>query len=87
MHALLAAASLLIGGGYAWSDVLTLEGDGALILAASRVPRTLALLLGTTIPDNLPASQPLAADLLSEVPAGLPSDLLLRRPDILEAEH
>ncbi|MCM5553804.1 iron chelate uptake ABC transporter family permease subunit [Pleomorphomonas sp. NRK KF1] len=42
---LFAAASLLIGGGYAWSDVLTLKGDGALVLAASRVPRTVALLL------------------------------------------
>lgn len=42
---LLVAASLTIGGGYAWSDVLTMEGDGALVLAASRVPRTLALLL------------------------------------------
>jgi len=43
--AVLVAASLVTGGGYAWSDVLTMEGDGALVLAASRVPRTLALLL------------------------------------------
>lgn len=37
--------SLVTGGGYAWHDVLAMEGDGALVLAASRVPRTLALLL------------------------------------------
>jgi len=43
--AVLIAASLVTGGGYAWSDVLAMEGDGALVLAASRVPRTLALLL------------------------------------------
>ena len=34
----LAMASLVIGGGYAWSDVLTMEGDGALVLAGK--PRT-----------------------------------------------
>ena len=47
----------------------------------------LTLLLGTGVPSNLTAARPLANDLLSEVPAGLPSDLLQRRPDILAAEH
>ncbi|WP_210644659.1 MULTISPECIES: AdeC/AdeK/OprM family multidrug efflux complex outer membrane factor [unclassified Pseudomonas] len=46
----------------------------------------LTLLVGTSVADELPG-RPLASDLLSEVPAGLPSDLLQRRPDILEAEY
>jgi outer membrane protein, multidrug efflux system len=48
----------------------------------------LALLLGAPVPDAL-APQALGDQLnaLPELPAGLPSDLLLRRPDLLESEH
>ncbi|OLF55523.1 AdeC/AdeK/OprM family multidrug efflux complex outer membrane factor [Pseudomonas chlororaphis] len=55
--------------------------------AVAQDENSLTLLLGTAIPANLPGAQPLSADLLSELPAGLPSELLQRRPDILAAEH
>ncbi|PYD20839.1 multidrug transporter, partial [Pseudomonas syringae pv. pisi] len=46
----------------------------------------LTLLVGTEVADSAP-SRPLSSEWLAEVPAGLPSDLLQRRPDILEAEY
>lgn len=46
----------------------------------------LTLLVGASVADDLPA-RALSEDLVAEVPAGLPSDLLQRRPDILEAEY
>lgn len=48
----------------------------------------LVLLVGRPLPDELPAPEPFNPQIcLSDLPAGLPSDLLQRRPDILEAEH
>jgi len=47
----------------------------------------LRLLLGGPLPADLPQGPGLDGELLAEVPAGLPSDLLRRRPDILAAEH
>jgi len=48
----------------------------------------LVLLLGSPLPAGLPAPQPFNPEIcLSDIPAGLPSDLLQQRPDILEAEH
>jgi multidrug efflux system outer membrane protein len=48
----------------------------------------LQLLVGAPLPDELSHGPPLEAQsFLEELPAGLPSDLLARRPDILSAEH
>lgn len=48
----------------------------------------LALLVGGPLPVDLPGCTDLAEQaLLSPVPAGLRSDLLLQRPDIMAAEH
>jgi multidrug efflux system outer membrane protein len=48
----------------------------------------LVLLVGQSIPADLPAPQPLESqDFMEDLPVGLSSDLIERRPDILEAEH
>jgi multidrug efflux system outer membrane protein len=48
----------------------------------------LALLLGAPPPPDLPPPAPLGSQgLRADLPAGLPSALLARRPDILQAEH
>lgn len=47
----------------------------------------LTLLIGQTIPDNLPAGATLATTNLPDLPAGMPSDLLTTRPDIRSAEQ
>jgi multidrug efflux system outer membrane protein len=48
----------------------------------------LALLVGAPLPADLPAGRPLSGQgTFADLPAGLPSDLIARRPDILSSEH
>lgn len=54
----------------------------------AQAENALVLLLGAPLPADLPPAAPLAAQaLLNDLPAGLPSELLARRPDIRAAEH
>jgi len=59
----------------------------AQVRARAQDENTLVLLLGQPLPADLP---PLVAlysqSILADIPAGVPSDLLTRRPDIMEAE-
>ena len=48
----------------------------------------LRLVVGASVPnDLLPAGGLVTAQILPDLPAGLPSDVLTRRPDVLAAEH
>jgi multidrug efflux system outer membrane protein len=53
-----------------------------------RAANALVLLVGQPLPADLPPPVPLDAQgLLAELPAGVPSEVLLRRPDVISAEH
>jgi NodT family efflux transporter outer membrane factor (OMF) lipoprotein len=47
----------------------------------------LVLLLGRPLPEDLPPPRPLDDHRLRDLPAGLPSEVLLARPDVLAAEQ
>lgn len=47
----------------------------------------LVLLVGQPLPAELPPAVPLAQASLPELPVGLPSELLVRRPDVRQAEQ
>jgi multidrug efflux system outer membrane protein len=48
----------------------------------------LRLVVGTDVPaDLMPAGGLVTAQILPDLPAGIPSDVLTRRPDVLAAEH
>jgi outer membrane protein, multidrug efflux system len=53
----------------------------------AQAENALVLLLGQPLPADLPPSVMLdSQSILADIPAGLPSDLLTRRPDIMQAE-
>jgi len=67
----------------------TVRADQAAIARAhAQAGHALQWLLGIPLPDDLPAAMTFGRDqLIEHIPAGLPSDLLTRRPDVLAAEH
>jgi len=77
-------------------DLRTAEGQMQTARAAvagheqqlAQAENYLVLLVGRPLPGDLTPPQPFNPQIcLSDLPAGLPSDLLQRRPDILAAEH
>lgn len=76
----LAQAQTLVEGARAAVALLTRQRAQGL--------NALVLLVGQPLPAELPPALPLAQQgLLADLPAGLPSQLLERRPDLLQAEH
>jgi multidrug efflux system outer membrane protein len=54
----------------------------------ARAENALVLLLGGPLPADLPPPLPLdGRQVVADLPAGVPSEVLVRRPDVLAAEH
>ncbi|WP_432378077.1 efflux transporter outer membrane subunit [Duganella sp. P38] len=70
-------------------QVATAEADMHARDRTVRLARNnLELLLGAPLPADLPAGSPLAQQpVMTTLPAGLPSELLTRRPDVMQAEQ
>ena len=59
----------------------------AQVRGRAQAENTLVLLLGAPLPAGLPPAVRLGQEtLLADIPPGLPSDLIARRPDVLQAE-
>ncbi|MDQ0390288.1 efflux transporter outer membrane subunit [Labrys monachus] len=70
------------------SSVETARGDIASYTAQiAQDINALTLYLGTSVPPDLLPNSLASIGEPRRIPVGLPSDVLLRRPDILEAEH
>jgi multidrug efflux system outer membrane protein len=64
-----------------------LANHAAQVRLRAQAENALVLLVGQPLPQDLPPAVRLEAQpILADIPAGLPSDLLTRRPDILQAE-
>jgi len=62
--------------------------EAALVTAVAQDRNALELLVGAPVADaDLPASLEAVDGLLAELPAGLDSGILLRRPDVVQAEY
>jgi outer membrane protein, multidrug efflux system len=61
--------------------------NAAQLRSRAQAENALVLLIGEPLPAELPPGQPFNSQrLLADIPPGLPSELLARRPDIMEAE-
>jgi outer membrane protein, multidrug efflux system len=71
------------------AQVLAARADVArLTRLRAQAENALALLVGQSLPANLPAAQPLDSQtMIADLAPGIPSEVLLRRPDVLAAEH
>ncbi|HSD91012.1 MAG TPA: efflux transporter outer membrane subunit [Kofleriaceae bacterium] len=87
---------MLDAGNRSELDVRTAEAQVAAARAevarlrrlAAQAQNALVLLIGQPLPANLPPAQPLEAEtMIADLGAGVPSEVLLRRPDVLAAEH